>query len=100
MALNFFKFNDSKTEIILFGQIENLASVNVHLCPLAAHNKVAVKNVGVWFDRELKFDKQINNVVKSCFFNLRLLAKVKPFLSATDLEKLIHAFIFFATRLL
>ncbi len=78
MALNFLKFNDSKTEIILFGQIENLASVNVHLGPLAAHNKVAVKNVGVWFDRELKFDKQINNVVKSCFFNLRLLAKVKP----------------------
>ncbi len=94
MALNFLKFNDSKTEIILFGQIENLASVNVHLGPLAAHNKVAVKNLGVWFDRELKFDKQINNVVKSCFFNLRLLAKVKPFLSAIDLEKLIHAFIF------
>ncbi len=94
MALNFLKYNDSKTEIILFGQIENLASVNVHLGPLAAHNKVAVKNLGVWFDRELKFDKQINNVVKSCFFNLRLLAKVKPFLSATDLEKLIHAFIF------
>ncbi len=94
MALHFLKFNDSKTEIILFGQIENLASVNVHLGPLAAHNKVAVKNLGVWFDRELKFDKQINNVVKSCFFNLRLLAKVKPFLSAIDLEKLIHAFIF------
>ncbi len=48
MALNFLKFNDSKTEIILFGQIENLASVNVHLGPLAAHNKVAVKNLGVW----------------------------------------------------
>ncbi len=80
MALHFLKFNDSKTEIILFGQTENLASVNVHLGPLAAHNKVAVKNLGVWFDRELKFDKQINNVVKSCFFNLTLLAKVKPFL--------------------
>ncbi len=79
MALHFLKFNDSKTEIILFGQIENVASVNVHLGPLAAHNKVAVKNVGVWFDRELKFDKQITNVVKSCFFNLRLLAKVNLF---------------------
>ncbi len=94
MASNFLKFNDNKTEIIFFGQTEYLASVNVNLGPLAVYNKVVVKNVGVWFDRELKFDKQINNVVKSCFFNLRLLAKVKTFLSANDLEKLIHAFIF------
>ncbi len=57
-----------KQRLFYFGQTENLASVNVNLGPLAAHNKVAVKNVGVWFDRELKFDKQINNVVKSCFF--------------------------------
>ncbi len=33
-------------------------------------------------------------LLNHAFFNLRLLAKVKPFLSATDLEKLIHAFIF------
>ncbi len=94
MASNFLKFNDNKTEIIFFGQTENLASVNVNLGPLAVYNKVVVKNLGVWFDGELKFDKQINNVVKSCFFNLRLLAKVKTFLSANDLEKLIHALIF------
>ncbi len=60
----------------------------------ALHLLIYKVNLGVWFDRELKFDKQINNVVKLCFFNLRLLAKVKPFLSAIDLEKLIHAFIF------
>ncbi len=94
MASNFLKFNDNKTEIIFFGQTEYLASVNANLGPLAVYNKVVVKNLGVWFDRELKFDKQINNVVKSCFFNLRLLVKVKTFLSANDLEKLINAFIF------
>ncbi len=33
-------------------------------------------------------------LLNHAFFNLRLLAKVKPFLSAIDLEKLIHAFIF------
>ncbi len=33
-------------------------------------------------------------MVKSCFFHLRLLAKVKPFLSTSNFEKLIHAFIF------
>jgi len=52
-----------------------------------------VKNLGVQFDSSLKFDKQINSVVKSCFYHLRSIAKVKLFLSPSDFEKIIHAFI-------
>ncbi len=51
-----------------------------------------VKNLGILFDNTLKFDKQ--KVVKSGFFHLRLVAKVKPFLSFKDCEKVIHAFVF------
>lgn len=32
-------------------------------------------------------------VVKSCFYQLRLLAKVKPFLSVKNLETALHAFV-------
>jgi len=49
--------------------------------------------VGVLFDSGLKFDKQIHSVVKSCFYHLRHLAKVKPFLSLKNFEIVIHAFI-------
>ncbi len=49
-------------------------------------------NLGVLFDSGLKFDKQINSV-KSCFYHLRHLAKVKPFLSLKNFEIVIHAFI-------
>ncbi len=52
-----------------------------------------VRNLGNIFDDGLKFDKQINTVVKSCFFQLRLLTKVKPILSSKNVEKVIHAFI-------
>ncbi len=45
------------------------------------------------FDEHLKFDRQINSVVKSSFFQLRLLSKAKSFLSYKNLEKVIHAFI-------
>ncbi len=61
---------------------------------LAPFCKSIVKNLGVQFDVSLKFDKQINSVVKSCFFHLRLLAKVKLFLLTSNFEKLIQAFIF------
>ena len=36
----------------------------------------------------------LNLTVKSAFFQLRLLARVKPYLSPSDPEKVIHAFIF------
>ncbi len=52
-----------------------------------------VKNLGVKFNSSLKFDKQINTVVKCCFFHLRSIAKVKPLLSSSDFERIIHAFI-------
>ncbi len=49
--------------------------------------------MGFIFDDGLKFARQINSVVKVCFFQLRLLSKEKPFLSFKDFEKVIHAFI-------
>ena len=52
-----------------------------------------VRNLGVIFNCHLRFDKQIGNVARSSFFQLRLLAKVKLFLSRQDLEKAIHALI-------
>ncbi len=74
--------------------METESQVPSDLGNLAPFCKSVVKNLGVQFDVSLKFYKQINSVVKSCFFHLRLLAKVKPFLSTSNFEKLIHAFIF------
>lgn len=45
------------------------------------------------FYEHLKFDRQIHSVVKSSFFQLRLLSKVKSFLSFKNFEKVIYAFI-------
>lgn len=57
----------------------------------------AITNLGVKIDADLKLDSQIRAVVKSSFFQLRQLAKVKPFLSRQHFETVIHAFV--TTRL-
>ncbi|XP_043929396.1 uncharacterized protein LOC122803772 [Protopterus annectens] len=44
-------------------------------------------------DKDLCFRGHINRVVASSFYQLRRLAKVKPFLSRCDLEIVVHAFI-------
>lgn len=61
---------------------------------LAGFIKTSVKDLGSVLDSELKMDRQINTVVRSCSLHLRLLVKTKPFLSTTDLKKAIMAIVF------
>ncbi len=71
--------------------------LDVDCGPLAPYETQCARNLGVLFDHNLKFGKQINAVVKSCFYHLRQLSKVKPFLSQSNFQTVIHAFV--TTRL-
>ena len=53
--------------------------------------KPSARNLGVIFDSELCFNKQISSVVKNSFYQLRIISKIKHSLSYHDL--VIHAFI-------
>ncbi len=93
MALNFLSFNENKTEVLLFGPNNARAGPLMNMSSLSPYIKSTAKNLGVIMDSDFKLDKQINSVVKSSFFQLRLLSKVKSCLSFNDFERVIHAFI-------
>ncbi len=93
LSLNFLNFNEEKTEMIVFKPSDSMTAAEPNLGGLSSCVKHYVKNLGVVFDEHLKFDRQIYSVVKSSFFQLRLLSKAKYFLSFKNLEKVIHAFI-------
>lgn len=93
LSSNFLNFNESKTKIILFGPSNFSTIPKVNFGGLSSCVKPWVRNLGVVFDETLKFERQINLVVKSCFFQLRLLSKEKTFLSFKNFEKVIHVFI-------
>ncbi len=63
------------------------------LGPLSSNVRDRVRNLGVVFDPTLSFDKQISTVLKSSFFQLRSIARIKKMLSMKDLQTVIHAFI-------
>lgn len=86
LAQNFLHLTEDKTECIVFGD-----TVTTGFSALSASFSPTVRNLGVIFDSYLKFDKQIDNVVKTSFYQLCLLAKVKSFLSRHDLERAIHS---------
>ncbi len=79
--------------MIVFKPTDSMTAAEPNLGGLSSCVKHYVKNLGVVFDEHLKFDRQIYSVVKSSFFQLRLLSKAKYFLSFKNLEKVIHAFI-------
>lgn len=93
MALNFLNFNEKKTEVMVFGPSGSCEAPPVDLGPLALYVKPTVSNLGFKMDSDFKLDRQIGAVVKSSFFHLRQLAKVKSILTNEHFETVIHAFI-------
>ncbi len=89
LALNLLNFNDSKPEVIMFGPCGS-CTVPPDLGPLELYVRPVVTNLGVKIDSELKMDQQINTVVRSSFYQLKQLSKVKPFLSFNNFEKVMH----------
>ena len=81
MALNFLNFNEKKTEVMVFGPSGLCEPPPFDLGPLADYFKPTVSNLGFKMDSDFKLDRQISAVVKSSFFHIRQLAKVKPFLT-------------------
>ncbi|XP_076597184.1 uncharacterized protein LOC143326976 [Chaetodon auriga] len=93
MALNFLNFNEKKMEVMVFGPSGPCEPPPVDLGPLAGYVKPTVSNLGFKMDSDFRLDRQISAVVKSSFFQIRQLAKVKPFLAHQHFETVIHAFI-------
>ncbi len=69
LSLNSLIFNEKKTEIIVFSLYEFSDSPKLDLGGMSQCLKSWVKNLGFIFDDGLKFDHQINSVVKTCFFS-------------------------------
>ena len=93
MSQNSLQLNETKTEILLFGPPQSTILFQPLLANLSDNVKTSARNLGVMFDSELSFKTQVTKVVQSCFYQLRNISKIKSFLSFTDLEKVIHAFI-------
>ncbi len=95
MMNNFLLLNSEKTEVLIIGP-KNHTSNNLEHCLIldgcSLDSSSSVRKLGVLFDSNLSFDSHVSSICKTAFFNLKNISKLRPMLSMSNAEMVIHAF--------
>ncbi len=92
MCQNILQLNKEKT-VIAFGNKDEVLKVNAYFDSRGQTTKNQVNNLGVILETDFSFSCQVKTVNNSASFHLKHIARITCFVSSTDLEKLVHAFI-------
>ncbi len=96
MSDNFLQLNADKIEILLIGpksQSSSQHDIFIDIDGVQIRPSTTVRNLGVLFDSALCFDSHIGQIVKSGFYQLQNIVRIRPSLNFADAETIIHAFI-------
>ncbi len=95
MTSNFLLLNSEKTEVLIIGPKTSACNYLEHSLILdgcSVNSSSSVRNLGVLFDSNLSFEKHVSSICKTAFFHLKKIYKLRPMLSMSNAETLIHAF--------
>ena len=88
MSANFLALNPSKTEFMLFGTPQQLLKLEDPCLSISSDISIApissVKNLGVVFDKHLSFHEHITKISQACFFHIRDLRRIRPYLTLAN----------------
>ena len=84
MTANKLKMNGDKTEIMICGSIAklnnvNIESINIDNDPIDISDHV--RNLGFFLDKHLNMNVHVSNLCKSCYFQLRKISYIRPYIN-------------------
>ena len=97
MTDHYLQLNPGKTEVIVFGSPSILTELSIKGVFLndgiCIRLSPVVKNLGFQLDCQLNFNAQVSQVKKGCFNRLRQIARMKSFLTESQLKRLVEAIV-------
>jgi len=91
MTANLLTLNSSKTEFLLIGLSKQLAKINNS----SLTTTQSARNLGFIFDEHFTFSEQISSVSKSCYYHIRQLRCICPYLdtktASTIATSIVHS---------
>ena len=96
MHTNFLKLNDDKTEYIIIGTYKNLqyvADTDITIGDETITASDFVRDLGFWFDKELKGTAHINKITSSCIYTIRNVARIRHLLDLDTTKTLMQALV-------
>ena len=92
MNVDGLKLNDDKTEFMIIGsrqQLEKVSVAELSVGDISVVPASAARNLGVLFDRNLKFDAQITKTCCTCYYYLHNIRKIRKYLTLDSTRCLI-----------
>ena len=94
MRANKLKLNPDKTEMLLVGDSsDRMVGAQPVLDGIALPLKEQVCSLGVLLEPSLSLEAQVASVAQSAFYQLRLVAQLRPYLDRDDLASVVHALV-------
>ncbi|CAC5417004.1 unnamed protein product [Mytilus coruscus] len=92
MCSNKLKLNEDKTELIIFSPkhgVKKFSDCHLTFGKNIVSDSACVKNLGVYFDKTLAMDQQISATSKSCFYQIRNISRIRPFITENAAKTLV-----------
>ena len=96
MSTNKLKLNQDKTEFILFGNSIHQNKMLVNSITFSESNISSskyVRNLGVYLDQEFSMEKHVNQLCKSCYFQLRNMRYIRSSLTTEAAKIVVQALV-------
>jgi len=90
------KLNDDKSEFIVISSPHNkkeVNSINIKIGDEVLSASSNVRDLGVVIDSVFNMDAHVTSICKSCYFHLRNIGAIRPYLDSHSASQIIHAFI-------
>ena len=94
--MHFLKLNNSKAEFVILGSPQdddNGTEWTVTVGETEILPSTSARNIGAYFDSSLNMKQHVNNIIKSCYHQIRSLSKIRKYLTVESSKKLVHAFV-------